>query len=267
MAKMPTVLFERRPGQEIGEDGWQSGSMRVIPHVPLYQFSSYGNCWTRILMMEDGNYLKVALTPSNPTVESEWAALREERILWSGRSLFRDTLAKDKITRELPAEVVRHMHHHLGTPVAERLLTGDIWAEVSALWPEKYERPYDITDWFARNGYNGGIALSDIQKNPPTWAEKHAAQERAAKAAREARIAEAVGSAEPLNEAERALGMSLVGHDWSYSYSDCGETWRRGNAHRNELHAALVAMPPERARIVWKAFVHPDNEQYWKCPV
>lgn len=267
MPRMPTILHERRPGRLVGDDGWESGSMRVIPHKPLYQFSSYGRCWTRILMLEDGHYLTVCLTPLNPTVESEWEALREEQIRWCQRSLFRDTAAKDKITHELPAEVVRHMHYHLGSPVAERLLTGDLWAEVSVLWPEEYERPYDITDWLGRCGYNGGIALAKVQKSPPTHAELYAAAERKRNEEREARIAAAVGLSEPLSDAERALGKSLEGHDWSHDYSDCGDTWRRARAHRDEIEKGLKALPVERARLVWKAFVHPHNEQYWKCPV
>lgn len=84
---------------------------------------------------------------------------------------------------------------------------------------------------------------------------------------RNARIDAAVGSEEPLNEIERALGQSLEQHDWTYNYSDCGDTWRRGQNHRDELERGLLALPAERARIVWKAFVHPYYEQYWKCPI
>lgn len=274
MAKMPTVLHERRPGKDNPEYGWEPGSMRTLPHMPLYYFSARDNCWSRILMMEDGNYLRVVLTPSNPTVESEWEALREERIQWQGR----DTLGaavnaapKNRVTREIPAEVVRHMHYHLGSPVAERLLTGDIWAEVATVWPEGYERTYDVSDWLARNGYNSGIALAKLVKNPPTWAEIGAAKEKQRNAEREERIAAAVANApqpaEPLSEEELALGTSLEQHDWSYQYSDCGDTWRRGNAHREELERRLKALPVERRKVVWSAFVHPHNEQYWRCPV
>lgn len=256
MAKMPTVMLE----------GSVEGRLRIIPHQPLYHFSSYNQHWTRILMMEDGCYLKVCLTPVNPTVLTEWAEIGDEQILWSSVSLFRAS-EKDRITTELPAEVVRHMHYYLGSPMAERLLTGNIWAKIGLVWPLEYKYSSDVNDWLGRCGYSGGIPLAKLQKNPPTWAEKQAAAEKVRNDEQCARIASAVGSAEPLSEAEHQLGKSLESHDWAYSYSDCGATWRRGQAHRDELELALRALPVERAQIVWTAFVHEHNEQYWKCPV
>jgi len=235
---------------------------RIIPAATLYQITNYGKCWHRILMMEDGYYLRLRLTPPlNSMFESEWTALLEEKIQW-GRGAH-----KDSFTRELPADVVRLMHHHLGSPAADRLLTGDLWADIEPLWPTGYKTSYEVSDWLARCGYNEGILLSKMQKNPQTWAEKHAAEEKRRFDEREARIATALGDAnathQPLNETERTLGMSLESHDWSYSYSDCGATWKRGQAHREELDRGLRALPLERAKIVWKAFVLPGNEQYW----
>lgn len=247
----------------------QSGRFRIIPAKPLYHFSSYSQSWYRVLMLENGYYLKMPITPLNPIVESEWAEMlgnKLDLIQWGGGwSAWTD--GKDRYTHALPAEVVRHMHYHLGSPHADRLLTGDIWTEIEPLWPTDYESPYDVSDWLGRSGYNGGIPLARIQKNPPTRAELYAAEEKKRKEEREARIAAAVGSEKPLNEIELALGQSLEHHDWSYSYSDCGDTWRRGQAHKEELECRLKALPAERARIVWKAFVHPYNEQYWRCPV
>lgn len=238
------------------------GSNRIVPPQPIYQFSSYARNWSRILMMEDGHYLRMPITPLNPTVESEWEALREEKIQWGGGSWTRE----NRITRELPAEVVRHMHYHLGSPLAERLLKGDIWSEVAPLWPENAKTPYEVSDWLSRCGYNGGIPLAQVQKNPPTWAQKIAQEEARRNAEREERIAAAVGSAEPLSEAERALGESLAGHDWSYQYSDDGQVWRRGHEHREELVRGLKALSVERRRIVWAAFAPSYVEEYWKCP-
>ena len=183
----------------------------------------------------------------------------EGRILWSGSH-------GDKIMRELPPEMMGRMDRYLGKRVADRLLTGDLWAEIALLWPD-HEEPYNITDWLARNGYARGIALSAIQKNPPTWADRRAAQARAAAAAREARIAEAVGSAPPLSEEELALGKSLEEHDWAHEWSDSGDMWRHGKASKEKLQKQLLALSVERRKIVWKAFVLPYNEQYWKCPM
>ncbi len=271
--KMPTILHERRP---IGDDGWTAGSMRIIPSEPLYYFASYGQCWYRVLMLEDGYYLRVQLTPLNPLVESEWDRLLEDQIQWGGSSWTmwgsgrnaesRSLRERDHYTRTLPEEIVRHMHYHMGSPQADWLLTGDLWGTIASLWPADYRSPHDISDWLLRSGYNGGIALVKIQKTPPTHAELHAAAERKRHEEREAKIAAAVGNAEPLTAEERALGTSLEGHDWSYSYSDCGATWQRGRDHQEELTKRLKAMAPERARLVWKAFVHPSLEQYWKCP-
>jgi hypothetical protein len=137
---------------------------RIIPAKPLYYFASYTQSWYRILMLENGYYLRLQITPLNPTVESEWAEMlvKPDLIHWSDSSWGVWKHGKDRYTHTLPAEVVRHMR---------------------------------------------------------------------------------------------------------YSYSDCGDTWRRGQAHKEELERRLKALPTERARIVWKAFVHPYNEQYWRCPV
>lgn len=253
--RMPTVLHQDSADQ-----------FRIIPHLPLYQFCSYSNCWTRILMMEEGHYLRIRLTPSNPTVESEWTEMlgaRLDLIQWGGRIWG----TKDLLTRTLPVETVQEIHDRLGSVQADRLLTGNIWAQIQPLWPKGYERPYEIKDWLSRCGYNDGIPLAQIQKTPPTHAEFYAAEERKRQEKRQARIATAVGTADPLTEEEHQLGMSLEGHDWAYSYSDDGQVWKRGQDHREELERSLKALPPERARIVWKAFVHPSNEQYWRCPV
>lgn len=255
------------------------GSNRIIPTKPLYYFASYGQCWYRVLMLENGHYLRVQLTPLNPTVESEWDVLLDEQIQWGGSTITiwgyrrRDgSLAcaepiKDRFTHTLPTEIVHLMHEHFGSLQADRLLTDDLWSEIESLWPTEYETPYQVTDWLGRCGYNGGLALAKIQQNPPTHAELYAAAERKRQEEREARIAAAVGAAEPLNEVERQLGMSLEAHDWAYSYSDDGEIWRRGRDHRDELERGLKALPVRRALIVWKAFVCPSNEQYWRCPV
>lgn len=259
---------ERGIGRSILQE-IQPGRFRIIPSKPLYYFASYTQSWYRVLMLEDGYYVHIQITPINPTVESEWAEMLGEKldlIHWCWSSLTCD-LNKSRYTRTLPAEVVRHMHYHLGSPHTERLLTGDLWAEIEPLWPSPLDRSYDVSDWLGRCGYKGGIPLEKIQKNPPTRAELYAAEKKRRKEEREARIAEAVGSSEPLNETELALGQSLEHHDWSYSYSDCGDTWRRGRDHKEELERRLKALPTERARIVWKAFVHPYDEQYWRCPV
>jgi hypothetical protein len=275
--KMPTILHERRP---IGDDGWTPGSMRIVPSEPLYYFSSYGQNWSRVLMLEDGHYLRVQLTPLNPTVQSEWdemLAAKMDYLSWGGSSWTiwgsgrsaesRSLRERDHYTRTLPEEIVRHMHYHLGRAQAERLLTGDLWAEIAPMWPEDYQSPYEVSDWLGRCGYNGGIPLEKVRKHPPTREEIYALADQKRHEEREARIAVAVGDAAPLTEEERQLGNSLEGHDWSYSYSDCGATWQRGRDHQESLKKALLAMAPDRARIIWQAFVHPSNEQYWKCPV
>lgn len=261
---MPSVAKMHGAMQEV-----QAGRFRIIPQKPLYFFASYSQSWYRILMLENGYYLRLQITPINPTVESEWAEMLGDKldlIHWAGSS-WTCGVNQSRYTQALPAEVVRHMHYHLGSPHAERLLTGDLWAEIEELWPTEYDRPYDVSDWLGRCGYNGGIPLEKVQKNPPTWTERHATEEAKRHKEREERITEAVGSEEPLNEAEKALGQSLEQHDWSYNYSDCGDTWKRGQSHRDELERGLKALPVERARLVWKAFVHPSNEQYWRCPV
>jgi hypothetical protein len=255
----------------------QKDSNRILPHVPLYYFASYGQCWYRVLMLENGYYLRIQLTPLNPTVESEWDALLDEQIQWGGSSWTmwgsgrnaesRDIRTRDHYTQQLPIEVVHEMHSHLGSLQATRLLTDDLWSEIVAMWPEEYETPYQVSDWLGRCGYNGGIALGKIQQNPPTHAELYAAAQQKRQEEREVRIASAMGDAEPLTDEERELGMSLEGHDWAYSYSDDGEVWRRGQDHKDELTKKLQAMVPDRARLVWQAFVYPSNEQYWKCPV
>lgn len=244
----------------------ESGRFRIIPAKPLYYFAGYTQTWYRVLMLENGHCLRVQLTPVNPTNSDAWSEILEDLIHWD--DVYWELGAnKNRYTQTLPAEVVRHMHYHLGAPHAERLLMGDIWVEIEPLWPTEYESSYDVSDWLCRCGYNGRVPLAKIQKNPPTRAELYAAEEKRRKEERNARIAAAVGSEEPLNEIELALGQSLEHHDWSYSYSDCGDTWRRGQNHRDELERGLLALPAERARIVWKAFVHPSNEQYWKCPI
>jgi hypothetical protein len=256
-AQMPTILHKDPV----------SGRFRIIPHKPLYYFSDWDRCWYRVLMMEEGYCLRVRLTPIDSTDAAQWAEILDDRIQWCGAAWTVYISSKDRYTHALPAEIVHQMHCYLRTSHATRLLTGDIWNEILPLWPTEYERSSDVTNWLGRCGYNDGISLSKIQKNPPTWDEIREKQDARREEERAARIAAVLGDATPLTEAEKELGLSLEGHDWSYSYSDCIDTWRRGESHKKELEFALKALPVERALLVWKAFVHPYNEKYWRCPV
>lgn len=172
----------------------QSGRFRIIPAKPLYYFAGYTQSWYRVLMLENGHYLRIQLTPLNPTVQNEWAKMLGENldlIQWCTSSLDGNdrswSVSKNRYTQVLSAEVMRHMHYHLGSPRAERLLTGDIWAEIEPLWPIDYESSYDVSDWLGRCGYNGGIPLVRIQKNPPTRAELYAAEDKKRKEEHESR--------------------------------------------------------------------------------
>lgn len=254
---MPTILHEDA----------ETGRFRIIPDKPLYYFSDWNRCWYRVLMMEQGYYLRMRLTPIDPTVESQWLEVLNEEIQWGMSSWSVFTPKKDRYTQNLPSEVVRHMHYHLGSPHAERLLTGDIWSEIAPLWPVGYTSPHDVTDWLCRCGYNGGIVLSRVQKNPGTWTEIREAENKRRNEEREAKVSAVLGDLAPLTEAEKELGLSLEGHDWSYDYSDDIDVYRRGREHRNELTLALKSLPVERARAIWAAFAPSHAAQYWKCPV
>lgn len=62
------------------------------------------------------------------------------------------------------------------------------------------------------------------------------------------------------------------GHDLTYSYSDDGGVWRRGQAQRDAIRELAKELPREDVERVWNAMVDrslvPDAREpfYWRWP-
>ena len=61
-------------------------------------------------------------------------------------------------------------------------------------------------------------------------------------------------------------------HDLTYSYSDDGEVWRRGQARYDAIRKAADSLPREDVECIWNAEVdrklmeHARSTFYWRWP-
>jgi hypothetical protein len=114
-------------------------------------------------MMENGRYLELEVTPTNPSWDYSWEQMLTDRLdhlFWCGSSSFPE---RNAIYREIPADWVAEMHVRLGSKQADRLLRGDIWSEIEPHWlRDSSENRHAVDRWLSERGNNGGITLRKL---------------------------------------------------------------------------------------------------------
>lgn len=115
--------------------------MQIIPKKPIFRYISYWNSWRRILMMQDGWYLEVELTPVNLSLPESWQDLAEGKLYW-----YTETPGtppnKNPLATELPIYYLDQMTKHLSLPDITRLLKDDLWSEIDFPWFLEYQEKH-----------------------------------------------------------------------------------------------------------------------------
>lgn len=227
---------------------------RILPPHPLF-WRTYSGNWRRILMMQQGWYLSVEVTPQNGDWENlAPSGFRHEHLLWCyvGDGLLPSSERKISYSPDGQEHVIVSRLGEQG----ERLLTGDLWAEIQEFWPED--------PWEAQKFFPGGRAVRITDLANLVRLEKTLLQSKQEQAAQ---LLQARQALEPLTPAEQDLAEGLLGHDWSYEYSDDGSVWKAGRNNRDRLEGLLRSLPVERALAIWAAYAPAYADQYWQCPV
>lgn len=71
---------------------------------------------------------------------------------------------------------------------------------------------------------------------------------------------------EPLLEMRQSFLEMCQRHDLTYSYSDDGEVWRRGEESLRKIKAKAKAMPKEEVKKIWNAVVDSKIREGYRDP-
>lgn len=132
--------------------------MRIVPAKPVFRFVSYWSSWRRVLMMQNGWYLEVQVTPVNESMASSWLEVPGLMLFWHCTPpAILGSSRGDRFSKEIPANYQAMMAKHLSPDTIECLMSADIWSKIDF----RAFLAYQTGDKYRGGGIPIGVCLTE----------------------------------------------------------------------------------------------------------